>query len=149
MVPPGRGRRGRPRQRWMDCVNRDIRAIGTTKDEIHDRTDWRRIIIMSAATTLQLLSGMARRRKRFAFHAYIHGSAYDGKPFLNTCLSFCHQPASLQHVLRAIHGQRHDLCVVLWLFDRERTGRVYDVGTSLDGPLPGASSLQQVRLEQL
>ena len=42
MVPPGRRRRGRPR--WMDSVNRVMRAIGTTKDEVHDRTG-RRIIV--------------------------------------------------------------------------------------------------------
>ena len=29
MIPPGR-RSGRPKQRWMDCVNWDTRAIGTT-----------------------------------------------------------------------------------------------------------------------
>ena len=49
MVPPGRRKRGRPKQRWMDCVNRDMRAIGTTSDEVHDRTGWRRIV--SAETT--------------------------------------------------------------------------------------------------
>ena len=37
-------KRGRPKQRWTDCVNRDMRAIGTTKDEVHDRTGWRRIV---------------------------------------------------------------------------------------------------------
>ena len=30
--------------RWMDCVKRDMRAIGTAKDEVHDRTGWRRIL---------------------------------------------------------------------------------------------------------
>ena len=50
-VPPGRRMRGRPNQRWMDSVNRDMRAIGTTKDEVHDRTGWRRIV--SAAATPQ------------------------------------------------------------------------------------------------
>ena len=49
MVPPGRRKRLRPKHRWMDCVNRDMRAIGTTKDEVHDRTGWRRIV--SAAAT--------------------------------------------------------------------------------------------------
>ena len=43
MVPPGRRKRGRPNQRWMDCVNRDTRAIGTTKDEVHDRTKWEQL----------------------------------------------------------------------------------------------------------
>ena len=51
MLPPGRRKRGGSRQRWMDCVNRDMRAIGTTKDEVHDRTGWRRIV--SAAATPQ------------------------------------------------------------------------------------------------
>ena len=50
MVPPGRRKRGRPKHRWMDCVNRDMRAIyiGTTKDEVHDRTGWRRIVFAAA-----------------------------------------------------------------------------------------------------
>ena len=51
MVQPGRRKRGRPKQRWMDCVNRDMRAIGTMKDEVHDRTGWMRIV--SAAATSQ------------------------------------------------------------------------------------------------
>ena len=51
MVPPGRRKRGRSKQRWMDCVNRDMRAIGMTKDEVHDITGWRRIV--SAAATPQ------------------------------------------------------------------------------------------------
>ena len=51
MVPPGRRKRGRSKQRWMDCVNRDMRAIGTTKDEVHDRTGWRRIVSAAATPT--------------------------------------------------------------------------------------------------
>ena len=37
MVPPGRRKRGKPKQSGMDCVNRDMRAIGTTK--LVTRTD--------------------------------------------------------------------------------------------------------------
>ena len=29
MVPPGRRKGGRPKQRWMDCVNRYMRVIGS------------------------------------------------------------------------------------------------------------------------
>ena len=39
-------RRRRPKLRWMDCVNRNMRATGTVEDEVHDRTSWR--IIVSA-----------------------------------------------------------------------------------------------------
>ena len=49
MVPPGR-RRGRSKQRWIDCVKSDTRAIGAVED-VHDRTGWRRIV--SAAATPQ------------------------------------------------------------------------------------------------
>ena len=51
MVPRGRRKRGRLKQRWMDCVNRDMRVIRTTKDEVHDRPGWMRIV--SAAATPQ------------------------------------------------------------------------------------------------
>ena len=43
----GAAREGGPRQRWMDSVHRDMRAIGTTKDEVHDRTGCR--IVVGAA----------------------------------------------------------------------------------------------------
>ena len=36
------------RIRWMHCVNRDMRANGTSKDEVHDRTGWRRIVSVAA-----------------------------------------------------------------------------------------------------
>ena len=35
----------------MDCVNRDMRAIATTKYEVHDRTGWRRIVSAAATPT--------------------------------------------------------------------------------------------------
>ena len=49
IVPPGRRRgrrRGRPKQRWVDCVNPDMRAIRTTK--VHDRTGQRTIVSIAA-----------------------------------------------------------------------------------------------------
>ena len=51
MVAPGRRKRRRPKQIWMDCVKRDMRAIGTTKDEVHDITCWRRSTVSWTHTT--------------------------------------------------------------------------------------------------
>ena len=48
--------KGPSKQRWMNCVNRDMRAIETTKDEVHDRTGWRRIV-SAAATPQPSMSG--------------------------------------------------------------------------------------------
>ena len=39
----------------MECVKREPGAIGNAKDEVHDRTGWRRIVC--AAATLQLSGG--------------------------------------------------------------------------------------------
>ena len=61
MAPPGRRRRGRPKQRWMDCVNRHTRTIATTKDEDHNRTGWRRIVY---AQPHQSYVGATRRRNK-------------------------------------------------------------------------------------
>ena len=32
----------------MNCVNRDMRAIGTTKDDVHGRSGWKRIVSATA-----------------------------------------------------------------------------------------------------
>ena len=37
MIYRGRKKRERPKQRWMDCVNAYVTAIGTAEDEVHDR----------------------------------------------------------------------------------------------------------------
>ena len=44
MIAPGRRRRRIPKKRGVDFVNSDMRAIGMTKYEVHDRTGWRRIV---------------------------------------------------------------------------------------------------------
>ena len=61
MVPPGRRKRGRPKQRWVDCFNRDMTSIGTTKDEVHDRTGWRKFSLPQRSHNQV---GASRRRRR-------------------------------------------------------------------------------------
>lgn len=39
----GRRKRGRPRRRWMDCVNEDLREKGLTREEVQDRAAWKRL----------------------------------------------------------------------------------------------------------
>jgi len=34
--------RGRPKKRWMDCVNCDMEALGQSKDDALNRELWRR-----------------------------------------------------------------------------------------------------------
>ena len=61
-VTPERRKRGRPKQRWMNCVNRDIRA---TKDEVHDRTSWMRIV--SATATPQPNGSGLKKNKMYVY----------------------------------------------------------------------------------
>ena len=58
MAPPGIIRRGRPKQRWIDCVKPDTRAIGAAEKDVHDRTGWRRIVERPHNNV-----GTARRRR--------------------------------------------------------------------------------------
>ena len=41
MVIQGRRGRGRPKQRWMDCIEDDLRSEGLMGDEVWDRNRWR------------------------------------------------------------------------------------------------------------
>ena len=42
MEIPGRRRRGRPKTRWKDSVNRNMREAGLTPDQAQNRVTWRR-----------------------------------------------------------------------------------------------------------
>ena len=50
MEVPGTRRRGRPRMRWRDSVNRDMREKEVNEDIVQDRRRWRRLITNSDPT---------------------------------------------------------------------------------------------------
>ena len=43
-VVPGTAPRGRPKKRWQDCVNADLRSLKLKKDDAMDRDRWRCLI---------------------------------------------------------------------------------------------------------
>lgn len=43
-IPPGKGKRGRPRFKWMDDVRRGMRELGLEELEWEDREEWRKKI---------------------------------------------------------------------------------------------------------
>ena len=43
MKVQGRRERGRPKRRWLDKVNDDIKEKGLSADGVYDRATWRRM----------------------------------------------------------------------------------------------------------
>ena len=40
---PGRRRRGRPKKRWRDCIQEDVREKDLEEDMVFDRREWKRL----------------------------------------------------------------------------------------------------------
>ena len=66
----GRRRRGRPRLRWEDCVNRDVRKAGEEEDwkkKTRDRGGWKRLsdeaVKKVAGSTSPLTKGNEEERE--------------------------------------------------------------------------------------
>ena len=51
MMPQGRRKRGRPKTRWSDCLQADMKATAANTTDVFDRDVWRSRV--SAAATLQ------------------------------------------------------------------------------------------------
>ena len=56
----------------MDYVNRDMRAIGTTRVEVHDTTGWRRIVYV---VEVPQLSGSDQKKKKKKHYSYSSSSS--------------------------------------------------------------------------
>jgi len=50
LEPAGRRPRGRPKKRWLDRINEDLRIVNLQPDDALDRTAWRRAINAHPAT---------------------------------------------------------------------------------------------------
>ena len=46
----GKRGKGRPKKRWKNCINRDLREKGLLGNEVHNRADWRRLTINADPT---------------------------------------------------------------------------------------------------
>ena len=44
MEVPGKGRRGRPRRRWLDSIRNDLSESELSGEEAQDQAKWRRLI---------------------------------------------------------------------------------------------------------
>ena len=44
IVLPGKRRRGRPKRRFLDAVNEDMREVGVKETDVEDRKMWRMMI---------------------------------------------------------------------------------------------------------
>ena len=40
----GKRKRGRPKRRWQDCIDDDLKGLGVREEDALDRREWRRII---------------------------------------------------------------------------------------------------------
>ena len=43
MEVPGRRKRGRPKLRWRECIDGDMREKNLNLDDVHNRAEWRRL----------------------------------------------------------------------------------------------------------
>ena len=55
MMPPGRGKRGKLKLRWMDCVSTDMKITCVTENDASEQRNWRRRVqdLSTAATSQQ------------------------------------------------------------------------------------------------
>ena len=44
MEEPGKGRRGRPKRRWLDSIRNDLSERGLSEEDAQDWPRWRRLI---------------------------------------------------------------------------------------------------------
>ena len=46
--PPSTRRRGRPKQRWMDTIRNDMKAVGAREEDAENRNTWKMLISATA-----------------------------------------------------------------------------------------------------
>ena len=64
---PGKRKRGRPKTRWKDACQRDLKSTGLRAGEETDRAMWRRPVIPAT-----LHDGKSQRKRRRRIRRYLH-----------------------------------------------------------------------------